>query len=150
MAISGELQARIAAMARQLCVAAGEVDPSHGDCWLDAVENQAIEIADALADPDTAPRRTVAEALRYLTNQQSRMNYAEYRRQGLPITSSHIESTVKQINRRVKGSEKFWDHRAEPLLQLAADHLSDDQPLRPVWRQRRQRLLPMRCYHAAA
>ncbi len=35
------------------------------------------------------------------------MKYDQYRRQGLPITSSPIESTVKQINRRVKGSEKF-------------------------------------------
>ena len=49
MAISGELQRRIAAMAQQLSVEAPEVDESDGVCWLDAVENQAIEIADALA-----------------------------------------------------------------------------------------------------
>ena len=36
----------------------------------------------------------------YLENQKSRMHYDAYRRRGLPITSSHIESTVKQINRR--------------------------------------------------
>jgi hypothetical protein len=48
MAISGELQRRIAAMARQLCLEAPEVDESDGVCWLDAVEHQAIEIADAL------------------------------------------------------------------------------------------------------
>ena len=49
MAISRELRGRIAAMARELCVEAGEVDESEGDCWLDAVENRAIEMADALA-----------------------------------------------------------------------------------------------------
>ena len=49
MAISSELRRRIEVMARQLCEEAGEVDESQGDCWLDAVENQAIEIADALA-----------------------------------------------------------------------------------------------------
>ncbi len=31
-----------------------------------------------------------------------------YRRQVLPLTSSHIESAIKQINARVKGTEKFW------------------------------------------
>lgn len=36
------------------------------------------------------------------------MNYVEYRGLGLPITSSLMESTVKQIGRRVKGTEKFW------------------------------------------
>jgi hypothetical protein len=101
-------------------------------------------------EAETSPRRIVSEALRYLTNQQSRINYAAYRRQGLPITSSAIESTIKQINRRVKGSEKFWDQGAEPLLQLAADHLSQTEPLRPFWRQRPRRLSPMRCYQAAA
>jgi hypothetical protein len=101
-------------------------------------------------ESETSPRRIVADALRYLTNQQSRMQYAEYRRQGLPITSSHVESTIKQINRRVKGSEKFWDQGAEPLLQLAADHLSETTPLRGFWTRRSQHIPSTRCYHAAA
>jgi len=101
-------------------------------------------------ESESSPRRVVADALRYLTNQQSRMKYAEYRRQGLPITSSHIESTIKQINRRVKGSEKFWDQGAEPLLQLAADHLSDTTPLRSFWKRRSRHIPSTRCYHAAA
>ena len=78
------------------------------------------------------------------------MKYAEYRTQGLPITSSHIESTIKQINRRVKGSEKFWDQGAEPLLQLAADHLSETEPLRRFWKRRPGQLPSTRCYHTAA
>jgi len=36
----------------------------------------------------------VAEALSYLSNNQSRMDYPRYRRQGLPITSSLAESLV--------------------------------------------------------
>lgn len=48
MAITVEMQERIASMARELAAEWGEVDESLGDCWLDAVENQAIEIADAL------------------------------------------------------------------------------------------------------
>ncbi len=88
----------------------------------------------------------VAATLRYVRNQQSRMNYAEYRRQGLPIASSHIESTIKQINRRVKGSEKFWWQTAEPILQLAADHLSETCPLADFWRDRPQQATGQRCY----
>lgn len=57
------------------------------------------------------------------------MNYPAYRNQGLPITSAHMESTVKQINRRVKGSEKFWTKAGgEDLAQLSADKLCDTAP----------------------
>jgi hypothetical protein len=62
------------------------------------------------------------------------MNYPEYRRLGLPLTSSHIESTIKQINRRVKGTEKFWSQpTSEVVLQLRADYLSDSAPLDAFW-----------------
>ena len=58
------------------------------------------------------------------------MNYPEYRKQGLPIRSSHMESAIKQLNERIKGSEKFWSGRGgEAVLQLRADLLSDSQPL---------------------
>jgi DNA polymerase IIIc chi subunit len=39
-------------------------------------------------DGEQHPRTVVAECLTYLRNQQSRMHYAEYRRQGLPITTA--------------------------------------------------------------
>lgn len=100
---------------------------------------------------DTDPRRIVAEALTYLTNQQSRMNYPVYRRWGLPITSSVMESTVKQINYRVKGSEKFWSGPgAEPLLQLRADQLSDTAPLEHYWTRRPSQASGTRPYRVAA
>ena len=47
-------------------------------------------------ESETSPRQVVADALRYLKNNQDRMKYDEYRRLGLPIVSSHVESTVKQ------------------------------------------------------
>jgi hypothetical protein len=101
-------------------------------------------------DGETSPRKIVADALGYFKNQRSRMKYNQYRRLGLPITSSHIESTIKQINRRVKGTEKFWHQGAEPLLQLAADHLSETTDLERFWTNRRTRLQPMRCYQTAS
>lgn len=98
-------------------------------------------------DAETSPRSVVAEALGYLRNQRPRMRYNEYRKQGLPITTAHIESTVKQINRRVKGTEKFWKSPgAEALLQLAADDLSETQPLAAYWRGRPHRASGRRHY----
>jgi len=103
-------------------------------------------------DGETSPRRIVAKTLTYLQNQQSRMNYPEYRRLGLPITSAHMESTVKQLNRRLKGSEKFWaDDGVEAMLQLTADELSTSQPLIPFWKERSEKQTGYRTYakHAA-
>jgi hypothetical protein len=98
-------------------------------------------------DGDTHPRRIVSETLTYLQNQQSRMNYPAYRKQGLPITSAHMESTVKLINRRVKGSEKYWSEEgAEDLLQLTADHLSTSQPMPHFWLTRPQTQTGTRTY----
>jgi hypothetical protein len=88
-------------------------------------------------DSEGSPRRVVADTLRYLENHKDQMRYDEYRRQGLPITSSHVESTVKRFNRRVKGTEKFWSERgAEALLQLRADYLSETEPVEKFWQER--------------
>jgi hypothetical protein len=89
------------------------------------------------ADGETSPRCVVAEALTYLRNNKERMRYDEYRKTGLPMTSSHMESTVKMFNRRVKGTEKFWSEEgAEAILQLRADHLSETEPLKTFWEKR--------------
>jgi hypothetical protein len=97
------------------------------------------EAAAALGKPpahagDDDPRRIVAEALTYVTNNQTRMDYPHYRRLGLPISSAPVESTIKQINRRVKGSEKFWvEGGAEAMLQLRAAYLSADGRAERYW-----------------
>ena len=101
-------------------------------------------------DAETSPQQRVVDALRYLRNQRSRMNYPAYRRHGLPITSSHVESTIKRINRRVKGTEKFWDQCAEPLLHLAADYISPPEAMDKFWLARPRRLDSQRCYCLAS
>jgi hypothetical protein len=98
---------------------------------------------------ETSPRKQVAKTLGYLQNQCGRMQYDEYRKAGLPITSSGVESTIKRINRRVKGSEKFWSVGAEALLTLTADQLSDTPTLHHFWRDRHHRLTGQRCYQQA-
>ena len=84
------------------------------------------------------PRRLVAEALSYLRNNQRRMDYPRYRREGLPITSSLVESLVGEFNARVKGCDKYWNRPegAEAILQLRAAVLSEDDRLERFFAQR--------------
>jgi hypothetical protein len=89
-------------------------------------------VAERLGPPpsdakDNDPRKMAAETVGYVTNAQDKMNYAAYRRMGLPISSAPVESVIKQLNRRVKGTEKFWlSAGAEPVLQVRAAILSED------------------------
>ena len=87
---------------------------------------------------DTDPRKILQKTLTYLTNNRSRMAYASYRRQGLPTTSSLAESLVKQVSKRVKGTEKFWNDgvSGEAILQLRAAVISDGDRL-AKWVQNR-------------
>jgi hypothetical protein len=65
----------------------------------------------------------------------------------LPIVSSLVESMVKQISRRVKGTEKFWtDEGAEAILQLRADYLSDGDVMTHFWQRRQEAATGQRCY----
>jgi hypothetical protein len=95
--------------------------------------------ASALGQPpagaaDNDPRQVVRDALGYVENNRTRMDYPRYRRLGLPTSSAPVESTIKQINRRVKGSEKFWlDGGAEAMLQLRAAYLSEDDRAATYW-----------------
>jgi hypothetical protein len=94
--------------------------------WTAACRHRGIDVAGKLADDD--PNKPLVDAVRYLTNNRSRMDYPRYRQLGLPVTSSPMESLVKQINLRVKGTEMFWDDPdgAEAILRLRAAALSDD------------------------
>jgi hypothetical protein len=75
------------------------------------------------------------------------MKYDEYRRQGLPIVSSLVESMVKQVSRRVKGTEKFWgEEGAEAILQLRADYLSDGDVMAGFWQRRQAAATGQRSY----
>ena len=68
-------------------------------------------------------------------------------RQGLPIVSSLVESMVKQVSRRVKGTEKFWgEEGAEAILQLRADYLSDGDVMAGFWQRRQAAATGQRSY----
>jgi hypothetical protein len=108
-------------------------------CWRGEVAQVLEELQmwqDRLGPPpedakSTDPRQIVATTLGYLTNNRERMKYDEYRRAGLPITTAWMESLVKEINYRVKGTEMFWNHPegAEAILQVRAAALCDDDRL---------------------
>lgn len=105
----------------------GRVDEVIADLreWFD---NQPTMPSD-VADDD--PREIVRVALGYLSNNRSRMDYPQYRRQGLPVTSTLMESLIKEISYRVKGTEKFWNDPdgANHILALKAAALSEDDRL---------------------
>jgi hypothetical protein len=84
------------------------------------------------------PRVVVAEAVTYLGNNRDRMDYPRYRREGLPTTSSLVESLVGEFNARVKGRSKFWNRPsgAEAILQVRAALLSEDGRLERYFAQR--------------
>ena len=89
-----------------------------------------------LGDPpadasDDDPRERLRLEIGYLEQNLNRMDYTRYRRQGLPTTSAWMESAVKELNYRVKGTEMFWNNPAgaEAILHLRAASLSDDNRL---------------------
>jgi hypothetical protein len=83
---------------------------------------------------DEDPRKVAADALGYVENNRERMDYPRYRRLGLPISSAAVESVVKQMNRRIKGTEKFWkEGGAEAMLQVRAAYVSEDGRVDRYW-----------------
>jgi hypothetical protein len=83
---------------------------------------------------DTDRREILRETVNYVQNNRTRMDYPRYRRLGLPTSSAPVESTIKQINRRVKGTEKFWlKGGAEAILQVRAAYLSEDDRASTYW-----------------
>jgi hypothetical protein len=127
--------------------------------WSGHVETILTELethSTALGSPpsgcaDSDPRKLVFESLRYLKNNADRMRYQDYRRQGLPIMTSAVESVIKMMNKRVKGSEKFWSEPgAESILQLRADYLGETETMSRFWLEREAQANRYRPYRRSA
>jgi hypothetical protein len=87
----------------------------------------AVDAAAAVSDP----RKAVERSATYLANNPRAWTNRRYRREGLLVTSSLAESLVKQVGKRAKGTEKFWDDGAsgEAILQIRAAVISQDNRL---------------------
>ena len=108
--------------------------------WRGGVSGILPELENLIAGTENPESRTTLQDCHtYLSNNAARMRYDEYRRQGLPITTALGESKMKQINRRMKGTEKFWREGGEPQLQLCCDYLSGTSPLTGFWKRRATR-----------
>ena len=122
-------------------------------CWqgrVATVLEQLRAIHEAMPPPEnpeevkpTDPYEVIRLTIGYLTNNEARMDYPRYRRAGLPTCSGLVESLVKQFNRRVKGTEKFWNpSQAETILQLRAAYLCEDERLNKHMKNRPIEPLP--------
>lgn len=81
--------------------------------------------------------RVVELATAYVERNRERMDYPRYRRLGLPVGSALVESLIKQINYRVKGTEQFWNNGGlEAVLQVRAAYLSQDDRAEAFHEQR--------------
>lgn len=116
------------------------------DRLLDALQQRHEELGVPEKHETGTPRAQVANSLGYLTNQRERMKYDEYPKQGLPLTSSPMGSMVKQINRRIKGTEKFWSGGADPMLHLVADRFSQTNVTANFWSRRLDRIIQSASY----
>lgn len=117
-------------------------------CWQGRVDTVLTELVDwqerlGRPPPDREvepgdPRLVLAEVITYLGNNRARMDYPRYRREGLPVTSSLVESLVGEFNARVKGKDKYWNRSegAEAILQVRAAVLSEDGRLARYFAER--------------
>ena len=88
-------------------------------------------------DPPQHPRRVLQQNVGYFTRHQEHMRYPEYRAKGWPIGSGETEASVKQFNKRVKGTEQFWDPKGiEPILCLRGAWISQDERWAVYWANR--------------
>lgn len=89
------------------------------------------------ADPPQHPRRVLQQNVGYFTRHQQHMDYPTYRANGWPVGSGETEASVKQFNKRVKGTEQFWEEGGiEPILSLRAAWVSQDERWMRYWDNR--------------
>ena len=90
-----------------------------------------------VSDGPDHPRRVLASNVGYFQAHQGQMDYPTYRAKGWPIGSGVAESGVKLFNKRVKGTEQFWNPpQVESILSLRALWLSQDGRWSRYWDNR--------------
>lgn len=98
----------------------------------------------ASLQPEGETNKELQTELAYLRRhgEAGRMSYVSYRRQGLPLGSGAIESSIRRvINLRLKSNAMFWyEEHAESMLQVRAQVLTNrwDERMAQLAAHRRQ------------
>ena len=105
---------------------------------IERLSQESAKLGEAQADdPPQHPRRVLQQNVGYFTRHQDHLRYPEYRAKGWPIGSGVTEAAVKQFNKRVKGTEQFWNTaRLEPILALRGAWISQDDRWVRHWKNR--------------
>lgn len=94
---------------------------------IDALRSQLRRLRANKSTTHQDAARIVELAMNYVERNRERVDYPRYRQLGLPVGSALVESLIKQVNHRVKGTEQFWnDGGLEAVLQVRAAYLSED------------------------
>lgn len=102
---------------------------------LDQLKRESTRIGQPLEeDGKQHPRRVLHQNVGYFTKHARHMKYPDYRDRGWPIGSGTVESGMKQVNKRMKGTDQFWNTEgAESILALRGQWLSQDQRWEHYW-----------------
>jgi len=89
------------------------------------------------ADAPQHPRRVLHQNVGYFSKHKAHMDYPGFRAKGWPIGSGVTEAAVKQCNKRVKGTEQFWNEGGvETILMLRTTWMCQDQRWERHWANR--------------
>ena len=77
---------------------------------------------------EKSPGRIMWEHVFYIERYRDHMRYDEYRAQGWPIASGHVEAFAKHVGGRMKAASKRWKpvEGSEAMANLLADQASQD------------------------
>ena len=125
---AGEAEKLIAALERK----ANEFGPRRPDSVVDPTgprPERGEKSSEPLAEGETnlPPVIVLWRAFNYFDDNRERIRYDEFRKRGLPLASSQVESAIGQKNDRVKAARKSWflDH-ADEMLALRTQALCED------------------------
>ena len=106
-------------------------DDGQAQAWLNRMSDALFdgEIFKIIADLQAHNLKT-----RYFVNHQRRMQYQQFRAEGLPIGSGGVESAIKQFKHRLTGAGMRWSRQgAERMITIRSAILSDN--LSQLWQQ---------------
>lgn len=84
--------------------------------------------------PQSDRSRELANVEEYFRTNRAGLDYPAFRKKGWPLASAQTESMVKQVGKRVKGSEKHWSMQGvEQTLQVTAHLIANDGTWESFW-----------------